>query len=207
MIEDICEKITKHIREKIPMTEERAEVINFGLLVIIGEVPKIVLILGIAWYFNILKLTIITFIAMSVYRTQGGGFHLESHIGCFLFSLMVFCGTSFLAKAIVTTNMSLLYTLYGLIFILDMIVITKYAPADTERIPIISMERRKKQKIKSYIAVILIYGYIIIISKSQVISNICVLTTLIQSIGMTPMAYKIAKCEYGEVSKIEYDIV
>ena len=207
MLEDICSKMTEKIRSKVKMSDERAEVINFGLLVLLGEVPKIIIILLVAWYFNILELTLVTFIATSIYRTQGGGFHLESHIGCLLFSLLVFCGTSFVAKAIVTSNMYLLYTLYGLIFVLDMVVITKYAPADTEKIPIINGERRRKQKIKSYIAVMIIYTYAVIISKNQVISNICVLTTLIQSIGMTPIAYKISKCEYGEVSKIEYDIV
>ena len=207
MLENICSKMTEKIRSKVKMSDERAEVINFGLLVLLGEVPKIIIILLVAWYFNILELTLVTFIATSIYRTQGGGFHLESHIGCLLFSLLVFCGTSFVAKAIVTSNMYLLYTLYGLIFVLDMVVITKYAPADTEKIPIINGERRRKQKIKSYIAVMIIYTYAVIISKNQVISNICVLTTLIQSIGMTPIAYKISKCEYGEVSKIEYDIV
>ena len=53
MIEKICNKITEKIREKIEMTDERAEVINFGLLVIIGEVPKIIIIMLIAWYLNI----------------------------------------------------------------------------------------------------------------------------------------------------------
>ena len=204
MIENLCSKITNSLRKKISMSDERAEVINFGLLVLIGEVPKIILILLFAWYFKILKL--ITFVAISVYRTQGGGFHLESHIGCLLFSLLVFCGTGFLAKAIVTTNLYLLYALYSFIFVLNMLVISKYAPADTDKVPIINMQRRRKKKILSYIAVILIYTFALFISTSQVVSNICVLTTLIQSLGMTPVAYKISKCEYGEVSKIEYDI-
>ncbi|MBE5822380.1 MAG: hypothetical protein E7311_07345 [Clostridiales bacterium] len=207
MVENICSRITNYLRSKVDMSDERAEVINFGLLVLLGEVPKIILIMLFAWYFNILKLTLITFIAMSIYRTQAGGFHLDGHISCFLFSLIVFCGTSFLAKAIVTTNVTLLYILYGLIFVLDMIVIHKYAPADTDKIPIISSKKRKEKKIKSYIAVMIIYLFAIFISNSQIISNICVLTTLIQSLGMTPLAYKISKCEYGEVSKIEYDII
>lgn len=206
MIENICEKITNSLREKIEMSEERAEIINFGLLVIIGEVPKIILIMLIAWFLGIIELTVVTFIALSIYRTQGGGFHLDGHISCFVFSLLVFCGTSIIAKSIVTSNMMLIYLLYGLIFVLDMVVINKYAPADTERIPIISSKKRRWQKIKSYIAVILIYIYAVLISKDQVISNICVLTTMIQSLNMTPIAYKIAKCEYGEVSKIEYGI-
>lgn len=207
MIENLCRKITNSLRKKMPMPDERAEVINFGLLVLIGEVPKIILIFAFAWYFKILKLTLLTFIAISMYRTQSGGFHLESHIGCLLFSLLIFCGTGFLAKAIVTTNMYLLYALYTLIFVLNFIVISKYAPADTDKVPIINMEKRKKKKLMSYLAVFIIYIFALFISSSQIISNVCILSTLIQSLGMTPVAYKISKCEYGEVSKIEYDIV
>ena len=41
MIEAICNKITLRIRRKIPdVDDERAEVINYGLQLIIGEIPK-----------------------------------------------------------------------------------------------------------------------------------------------------------------------
>ena len=183
------------------------KVLNFGLQVLIGEVPKIMLIFLFAWYFEILKLTLITFVAISIYRTQAGGFHLEGHLSCLGFSLLVFCGTSFLAKTIVTENVYLLYTLYGLILIFNLLVINKYAPADTEKIPIINMKRRRTKKICSYIAVIILYVFAIFISTDQVVSNICVLATLIQSICMTPITYKISKCEYGEITKLEMDMI
>lgn len=206
MVEEISSKITEYIRKRIEMTEERAEAINFGLIVIIGEGPKLIILLVLAWYFKILELTLTTFIALGIYRSQAGGFHIESHIGCLIFSLTVFCGTSFVAKWIESSNMGLIYSLYTLIFILNMVVISKYAPADTEQIPVINMKKRRTRKIKSYIAVIGIYIYAIFIAREQIVSNICVLTTLIQSVGMLPIAYKIARCEYGEVSKIEYGI-
>ena len=45
MIEKICESLTKKIQKEMPdVDNERAEVINYGLQLIIGEIPKIVII-------------------------------------------------------------------------------------------------------------------------------------------------------------------
>ena len=45
MIEKICIYLTNKIREKTPdMDDEKAEVVNFGLQLIVGEIPKIFLL-------------------------------------------------------------------------------------------------------------------------------------------------------------------
>ena len=49
MIKEICESLTKKIRQEMPeIDDERAEVIQYGLELIIGEVPKIILLFVIA---------------------------------------------------------------------------------------------------------------------------------------------------------------
>ena len=41
MIDKICEFLTNKIRKEMPeIDDERAEVINYGLQLIIGEIPK-----------------------------------------------------------------------------------------------------------------------------------------------------------------------
>lgn len=74
--------------------------------------------------------------------------------------------------------------------------ITLYAPADTENVPIISKKERKKQKVFSYIT----FTITILISlfiKDEVISNMCVYGMLIQSICITRLAYKLTHNKYG----------
>ncbi len=208
MLEKICLNFTNALRKKDPdITDEKAEIINFAFLVFFGEGPKILAILLIAWLLNILDLTLITFIATSIYRTQSGGFHLDGHLSCFFTSLITFCGIGLVAKAIVTTNIYLLYTLYALVFIFDLLVIHKYAPADTDKIPIISEEYRNKKRRNSYIAIFILYIFALFISPNQIISNICVLSTFMQSVTMTETIYKISKCEYGEVSRLKLNLI
>ena len=41
MVDKICDYLTNKIRKQIPeVDEERAEVINYGLHLVIGEIPK-----------------------------------------------------------------------------------------------------------------------------------------------------------------------
>ena len=46
LIEKLCNKLTKRIQNKMPeIDEERAEVINYGLQLVLGEIPKTFIIL------------------------------------------------------------------------------------------------------------------------------------------------------------------
>ena len=74
--------------------------------------------------------------------------------------------------------------------------IFKYAPADTENVPILQKRERKQKKILSYI--FLTAGLLAsIIIKNNEISNILILGNIIQTMMITPLAYKITKNKYG----------
>ena len=50
MIEKICMILTSKIQKEMPeVDEERAEVINYGLQLVIGEIPKIFIIFILAY--------------------------------------------------------------------------------------------------------------------------------------------------------------
>ena len=62
MIDKICDKLMKRIRAKMPeVDDERAEVIKYGLELIIGELPKMFLLFIIAWLLGIFKYALISF--------------------------------------------------------------------------------------------------------------------------------------------------
>lgn len=85
MIDKFCDYLTNNIRKKMPdVDDERAEVIKFGLQLIIGEIPKFFIMIGIAYALGILKWTIVSFILILPYRVYSGGIHLKTHIGCII---------------------------------------------------------------------------------------------------------------------------
>ena len=196
MIDKICTFLTKKIREEMPeVDDERAEVINYGLQNIIGEIPKIFLLLIIAFLLQMLKEVLFMFLALLLYRGASGGFHLKTHLGCILGTTLFYCGTVFLSQNIVLDEI-IKYIVIGIGWIFGMIMITLYAPADTENVPILSKKDRRKKQIISYITFSI--GLIAaIFIQNSVISNILIFGNLLQTLTITRIAYRLTKNKYG----------
>lgn len=196
MVEKFCLFLTNRMRKENPeIDDERAEIINYGLQLLVGEIPKMLITISIAYLLGILKLTIIMVILILPYRAFSGGFHLHTHIGCILSTTLFYCG---IAKI---SNYIYLHSLEKVIFILcvwifGIIIISLYAPADTENVPILRKRERKQKKILSYIIYTL--GLILaLVIKNNAVCNIIILGYLIQTLMITPIAYKITKNSYG----------
>lgn len=197
MIEKICIYLTKKIQEKMPeVDDERAEVINYGLQLVIGEIPKIFLLIAIAFILRIGWLTLLAFILILPYKMFSGGFHLKTHIGCIIGTTVFYCGDVLLSKSIVLDSMLVKILVILAVWIFGMIMVKLYAPADTENVPIISKKERKKQKNLSYI-ILTISLIIALFIKDSVISNIIIFGMLIQSISISRLAYKLTNNKYG----------
>ena len=110
MIDKICLSITNKIRKEMPeVDDERAEAIEYGLHIIIGEIPKNFIVLGIAYLIGVFKLTLLTVILLLPYRAVSGGFHLKTHIGCIVSTTLIYCGIAKLSCYIIFYNQTLKY--------------------------------------------------------------------------------------------------
>ena len=196
MIDKICMFLTNRIRQEIPdIDDEKAEIINYGLQNIIGEIPKTFLVLIIAYFLGIWKETLITFLLMIPYKSVSGGFHLKTHLGCIIGTTTFYCGIPVLSKFIIL-NEIWKYTLITIIWIFGMIMIKLYAPADTENVPILAKKDRKKQQIISYIIFsigLLVAGII----NHNIISNIIIFGYFLQTLTITKLAYRLTNNKYG----------
>lgn len=196
MIDKICMFLTNKIRKEMPeIDDERAEVINYGLQNIVGEVPKIFLLFIIAFILGMLKEVLFMFIVLTPYRGASGGFHLKTHLGCILGTTAFYCGIVFLSQHIVLGNITK-YILIGIIWIFGMIMIKLYAPADTENVPILSTKDRKRKQIIAYIT-FSIALIIAIFIENSVISNILIFGNLLQTLMITKLAYRLTNNKYG----------
>ena len=197
MIDKFCNYIVKNIRKEMPeVDDERAEVIKYGLEIIIGEIPKSFLLFIIGFILGIGKLTIYSFLLILPYRALSGGFHLKTHLGCILGTSLFYCGNVFLSKWIILEPEIFKYIIIALVWIFSMVMIYLYAPADTENVPILRAKERKIKKILSYI-VMTIELLVAICIKDSVIANLIIFGILIQSISITRLAYRITNNKYG----------
>ena len=196
MIDKICTLLTNRIRKEMPeIDDERAEVINYGLQNIIGEIPKTFLLFIIAFLLNMLKEVVFMFLVLIPYRGASGGFHLKTHLGCILGTTIFYCGTVFLSQNIILEEVTK-YILIGIIWVFGMIMIKLYAPADTENVPILSKKDRRRKQIIAYIAYTV--GLVIaIFISNNIISNILIFGNFVQTLTITKLSYKLTKNKYG----------
>ena len=196
MIDKICTYLTNRIRKEMPeIDDERAEIIMYGLQNIIGELPKGIIILVIAYFLGIFKLTLISMLIIAPYRGFSGGVHMKTHIGCIVYTLILYSGSALLGKYIILTGISKYITAF-IVWTFCMIMIKLYAPADTENVPILMEKERKQKQIFSYIALTVEIIIAIFISNTT-IAGIIIFGDFIQTLTITRFAYKITNNKYG----------
>lgn len=203
MVDKICDKIMNRIRSKMPeVDDERAEIIRYGLELMFGEVPKLFIMLIVAFILGILNYFSISVLIICSYRIFAGGVHLKSHIGCIIGTNVLYLGNVYISKYISFTNFydKLFFSIIILIFAI--IIISINVPADTQSVPILRKKDRKKKKICSYIVVVF-FTIISFFIKNQIISNMCIIGILLQSITTTRLIYNFFNVKFGYLEYIK----
>ena len=99
MVDKICDHLTNKIKQTVPdINDEKAEIINYGIHLIVGEIPKTFIFIGLAAILGILKEFFLTILIIFPYRAFSGGFHLKTHLGCIVGTSSFYCGIPYIAK-------------------------------------------------------------------------------------------------------------
>lgn len=197
MIDKFCDLITEKIKSKVTdIDEERELVINFGVRLIFGELPKILILFIIGFLLNMGWQTLLLFFLIAPYRSFTGGFHLKTHLGCMITTSILYLAPIVLSKYILISNNIILYILASLITIFSIIIIAKYAPADTENMPILSKKEIKSKKIKAYIALVILLS-IILFNPYKQFSYMIIYAIFLQNLTVLPISYKLTNNKHG----------
>lgn len=197
MTDKLCDYLTNQIKKEMPdANEEKLEVINYGIHLLLGEIPKTFVFLFIAILLGILKEFLITCLIIFPYRMVSGGFHLKTHLGCIVGTSLFYCGVPLLSKMIFFEPIYIKYVVTFLVWIFGLIMCKLYAPADTENVPILRKKERKLKQILSYVILTITLGIGAFI-QDRTIANIIILGMLMQSVFITKIAYKITNNKYG----------
>ena len=120
---------------------------------------------------------------------------MKTHIGCILYTLMLYSGSALIGKYIVLTGITK-YIVASLVWSFCMVMIKLYAPADTENVPILRKQERKQKQIFSYV-ILTIEFVIAILINNTTIAGIIIFGNLIQTLTITRLAYNITNNKYG----------
>ena len=196
MVDKICDHLTNKIKQTVPdINDEKAEIINYGIHLIVGEIPKTFIFIGLAAILGILNEFFLTILIIFPYRAFSGGFHLKTHFGCIVGTSSFYCGIPYIAKMFsLDLKTKIICTILTWIF--GIIMCKLYAPADTENVPILRKKDRRKKQICSYIILTITLAIGLFINNSLV-SNIIILGMFGQTLLITRLAYKITNNKYG----------
>lgn len=161
-----------------------------------GEIPKILALFILGFLLQIGWYSIVIYFLLAPYRSYTGGFHLKTHLGCMLSSIVLYIIPILMAKYIPIAQEYVIYMMTGIVAILSGIFISKYAPADTENIPILSKKERKSKKIKSYISFGVLLAIILLV-PDRIVSCMLLYGMFLQDLTLTPIAYKLTKNKYS----------
>ena len=184
--------------KKKDLNSEQLEIIEYGLESIYLTITKIIIILLLAKILNIFKETILMIVFYNIIRLFSFGLHAKNSTACLITSLMLFIGGTYLS---IYLNISLI--IKEILSILCLILIIIYAPADTEKRPLINKKKRKRFKILSILTTIIIIFFITYLDNN-ILSNFMVIGLIEATIMILPITYKLYKLPYNNYKNYNY---
>lgn len=153
MYKKLVNYLSRVITDKLELESKEKALFSFGLELFVGAFLEAIILLILAFLFNIFWPVFIALLSFLVIRPYAGGIHLPTYFSCLIVTLLVFLLIGFIAAYI---QPGLLTTIIVIFFvaITGFIFIYKYAPADTKTIPISDPALRQELKRKAYIVLI-----------------------------------------------------
>lgn len=173
----------------------KLEEIEYGLTSIYLTYTKMIIISVIAIMLGIFKQYLLLLISYNIIRTNSFGLHASKSIYCLITSLVCFIGGVYLCEYI-----SAPLVIKLLLTIICIICLIKYAPADTEKRPLINVRKRKKYKALS-VMFGSIYLVLILIFRNNIISNYLLLGLIEAVIMIHPLIYKLFRFPFDNYKR------
>lgn len=182
MKEKVVDNIMNNIRNNNSnLSSVKLEEIRYGLSGLYSLFTKTSVVILLAIIFNIFKEFIIFLIFYGLLRGVGYGCHAKTNLQCWIFSTVLLIGIP-----LTFTNTHISNNIKIIIWLILFINFLVFAPADTEKRPMINKIR--KLKFKSAI-LLLSFIYLYLIIKFQNIGNLIIAGMILEGILVNPLGY------------------
>lgn len=197
MKEVIINKAITNIEKYNNYSDTKLKEIKYGLETIYLTIFKIIVITIINLILGSLKELLLIFLFYGLLRLTGFGLHAKKSLHCWIASLLMFIILPNIVKLIALPKL-----LQISLSIIGLLLLARYAPADTKKRPIINKRKRIVYKV-STIFISISYILYIILTNNVYISNILMISILIQAFLVLPSSYKLFGLEYNNYKKYE----
>lgn len=192
MKELVVNGIMNNITKYYDYDNTKISEIKYGIESLYLTITKTIIIFIISFILNITKELMLLFVFYSLIRLTGFGVHAKKSWHCWVTSLITFVLIPLLIKY-VTLNKEFIiisYTIFTLLLL-------EYAPADTEKRPLINKKRRIIYKVLTILLVISYLIYSLIQKDNITIINTLYFSILLETILVLPCTYKLFGVKYN----------
>ena len=187
IVNSIMNNITKYYN----YDDTKLDEIKYGIESLYLTISKTIIILIGCIILKIVKPLLLLFIFYGIIRLTGFGVHAKKSWHCWVTSLLMFIGIPILIS-IISVNNNIIFITY----LICMILMLKYAPADTEKRPLINKNKRALYKVLTLL-ITFIYLILSLILKNQIIINTLYLSIILETIQILPITYKLYGVRYN----------
>lgn len=179
------------------LSQRDIDKIRYGLEGLYLTITKLIFIIIVSIILGIWKETLLLILIFNGIRLTGFGVHAKRSIDCLISSTLFF-----ILFPIICIKLTIPLIVKIILFIPLTVLIGIFAPADTEKRPLINKKKRKIYKMLS-IMISIIYMTIAIVIKNNTLSNCFIFAIVIQIIIMLPITYKIFGVSYNNYKTYE----
>lgn len=179
------------------LSQRDIDKIKYGLEGLYLTITKLIFIIIISIILSIWKETLLLILIFNGIRLTAFGVHAKRSIDCLISSTLFF-----ILFPIICIKLTIPLIVKVILFIPLTVLIGIFAPADTEKRPLINKKKRKIYKMLS-IMISIIYMTIAIVIKNNTLSNCFIFAIVIQIIIMLPITYKIFGVSYNNYKTYE----
>lgn len=179
------------------LSQRDIDKIKYGLEGLYLTITKLIFIIIVSIILGIWKETLLLILIFNGIRLTSFGVHAKRSIDCLISSTLFF-----ILFPIICIKFSIPLIVKVILFIPLTVLIGIFAPADTEKRPLINKKKRKIYKMLS-IMISIIYMTIAIVIKDNTLSNCFIFAIVIQIIIMLPITYKLFGVSYNNYKTYE----
>lgn len=185
------EKSLNLIKNYYSYDDIKLQEIKYGLETLYITITKTVVIFALALLLNIFKELMIMMVFYGFLRLFAHGLHAKKSWQCWVTSVPLFLILPYLSTILLIPK-----EIYLVLGTFITIMIYFYAPADTEKKPIVNKKRRMFFKITSTV-ISIIYLVLIYFLKNNTLINIIFSSMLVELVLISPLTYKIFNLKYN----------
>lgn len=186
-MEKIAESIVLKLNTHLNKEGLELQKMKLGIEILVINISKLIIIMSASIYFNLIKQTVFMIIIFAIMRRNAFGLHAKNSVVCTIMSLTMFVFGAYLSSFIELNN----YVVF-IAFVIMSFLFYKYAPADTEKHPLLGKKLRNKLRRNSVISCILLMIIILLIHNIE-IKTLSILAVSFEVISILPITYKILK--------------